>query len=330
MDPYENYEPPVPPEPSPSPAAPPLEPTRPQRVVTAPPITSRQLTDTPRGARRPAPLPAPERPRRGLRSLLLILVAVAAYLLVPLPNNLLILGIDRTPEGTDIGRSDTMILVSARPLSGRIEMLSIPRDLWVPIPGYGENRVNAAHAFGEGAAAGGGPRLALETLRANLGVGINHYVRIRLAGFPAVIDALGGIKITLDAPTAGYAPGTYVLDGTQALAFVRDRSGDDFFRMAHGQLFIVAMGKKMLNPVEWLRIPAAFVALHQAVDTNLPLWLWPRLAVVFLRAIVFDGLHAVTLPREAVTPWVTSGGAQVLLPNWELILPIVREMFGIF
>ncbi|HRN49857.1 MAG TPA: LCP family protein [Anaerolineales bacterium] len=340
LDPYENYEPPLRPDPEdPQPATtPPATPSpRPvppaaARPRPAAPITSRELAGrtTLEATRASRPAPRGGRGCLPVRLLLLLVVAAAAYLLTPLPNNLLIMGIDRAPDGTDIGRSDTMILISARPLAGRIEMLSIPRDLWIPIPGYGENRINAAHAFGEGAKAGGGPRLALETIRSNFNINVSHYLRIRLAGFPAVVDALGGVPITLDAPTAGYPAGTHHLNGTQALAFVRDRSGDDFLRMAHGQLFIVAVGKKMLNPLEWFRIPGGLIALNHAVDTNLPIWLWPRYAVVFLRAIVFDGLHAVTLPREAVTPWVTSGGAQVLLPNWSLILPILKEMFSVF
>ncbi|QYK50709.1 MAG: LCP family protein [Anaerolineales bacterium] len=344
MDPYENYEPPLRPEQDPQPADPLQPDTRPQRAVRsaapqpaparreAAPITSRDVVGHAALESTHAALQPPRRKRGCLSSRLLIfiIVALAAYFLTPLPNNLLIMGIDRTPDGSDIGRSDTMILVSTRPLEGRIEMLSIPRDLWVPIPGYGENRINAAHAFGEGAGVGGGPRLALETIRSSFRINVNHYLRIRLAGFPAVVDALGGVSITLDVPTAGLPAGTHHLDGTQALAFVRDRSGDDFFRMAHGQLFIVAVGKKMLNPLEWLHIPGALVALSDAVDTNLPMWLWPRYGFVFLRAIVFDSMHAVTLPREAVTPWVTSNGAQVLLPNWNLILPLLQEMFGIF
>ncbi len=308
MDPYDSYEP------------------KPQEKR---PITSRELGgDT---------VPSLPRRKRGrgcspgcARFLILAAVILAVYFFSPLRTNLLVLGIDRTPEGTDLGRSDTIILMSARPLTGQIDMLSIPRDLWVPIAGYGENRINAAHAFGESAQPGSGPRLALQTVTENFGVNVNYYLRIRLAGFADVIDALGGVEITLEQQAGSYPAGTYQLNGEQALAFVRDRTGDDFFRMAHGQLFIVAMSKKLINPLSWLRIPGALIALPNAVDTNLPIWLWPRFAFVFVRAILFDGFNARALPREAVIPWVTNGGAQVLLPNWDLILPFVREMFGLF
>lgn len=305
MDPYESYEPPL--------------------QVTQP-ITSREFA-----GRTQSSLPPRKRRMSGgcMRVLLFAAVVFAAYLFTPLSNNLLILGIDRTTEG-DIGRSDTMILVSARPFAGRIDMLSIPRDLWVPIPGYSESRINAAHAFGEATRAGYGPHLALQTIREDFDVNVAHYLRIRLEGFADVIDALGGVDITLDAPESIYPVGTHHLNGEQALAFVRDRTGDDFFRMAHGQKFILAIGKKMLNPLSWLRIPGALIALNTAVDTNLPFWLWPRFGVVFARAILFNGFNAITLPRNAVTPWITTEGAQVLLPNWDLIIPLVRELFGLF
>jgi LCP family protein required for cell wall assembly len=254
----------------------------------------------------------------------------AIYLLFPLRTNVLVLGADRAIEGTAISRSDTMILLGIQPLTGQVNMLSIPRDLWVPIPGYGENRINAAHAFGEAASPGRGPQLAVQAVATNLDVNVGYYLRVRLEGFAVVIDALGGIDITLESPAAGYPAGTHHLDGTQALAFVRNRDGDDFFRQQHGQLFIVALVKKMLNPISWLAIPGAIWQLAQAVDTNIPVWWWPRLVVGLVRAIAFDGVDAVVLPRTAVTPWLTEGGAQVLLPNWDQILPIVRQLFGIF
>jgi LCP family protein required for cell wall assembly len=259
-----------------------------------------------------------------------VLIAFLIYIFAPFRSNVLILGIDRTPEGTDVGRSDTIILLGLQPLTGQANMLSIPRDLWVAIPGYADNRINAAHSFGELERAGYGPLLALATVRQNLGIGVSQYLRIRLEGFADVIDALGGVEITLEQPAVGYPAGTHQLNGEQALAFVRDRTGDDFFRMQHGQLFIMAVINKMFNPLSWLRVPGALIAMAQAIDTNIPIWDWPRLSIALLRAVLFDGIDAVTIPREAVTPWVTDGGAQVLLPNWELILPMVRELFGLF
>ncbi|MEX1246854.1 MAG: LCP family protein [Anaerolineales bacterium] len=304
MDRYESYEPPT-------------GETRP---------TTRDLVgDTQPSARRPK--------RRGLgcsRVAIWIGVLLLVYFFAPLRTNVLVLGVDRAIEGTAIGRSDTMILLGLQPLSGQVNMLSIPRDLWVSIPGYGENRINAAHSWGEGAQAGSGPRLAAATVEENFGVNVNYYVRVRLEGFVDVIDALGGIDITLEQAAAGYSAGTHHLDGEQALAFVRNREGDDFYRQAHGQLFIVALAKTVINPLNWLRIPGALIEFAQAVDTNIPFWSWPRLIFALVRAILFGGIDAVVLPREAMTPWVTSGGAQVLLPNWEAILPVVRKLFGVF
>lgn len=298
---------------------PPVEDTRP--IITRDRVAETQTS----------PPPKLRRQARGCsRSLIILAVVLAAYFFAPFNPRLLILGIDRAPEGTAVGRSDTIILTEVQPLSGSVQMLSIPRDLWVPIPGYGESRINAAHAFGEAAQTGGGPQLALQTVRGNFGVNVNHYLRIRLEGFASVIDSLGGIQIILPAATGAYSAGTYEMDGEQALAFVRDRTGDDFFRMQHGQIFIVAMGKKMLNPLSWVRIPSAMIALVQAMDTNVPVWDFPRIGFAFLRAIIFSGFDTRSIPREATTSWVTDGGAQVLLPNWDLIRPLMREMFGLF
>lgn len=307
MDPYENYEPPV--------------------NETQPTASRRVISST-------QPHPVEPTPKRRLgctgRVAMWLALALLLYFFAPLRDNVLVLGVDRAPQGTAIARSDTMILMGIQPLTGQVSMLSIPRDLWVPIPGHGENRINAAHAWGEAAQVGGGPQLAAATVRQNFGVNVSSYVRIRLEGFAAVIDALGGIDITLDQFAAGYPAGTHHLDGTQALAFVRNRDGDDFFRQAHGQIFIVALVKQTLNPLTWPRIPGAMIALTQAVDTNIPIWNWPRLGLAMLRAVLFDGIDAVVLPRESVTPWVTDAGAQVLLPNWNAILPLVKDLFGIF
>ncbi|MFN7037011.1 MAG: LCP family protein [Bellilinea sp.] len=261
-------------------------------------------------------------PALGVVGLLLL------YFLAPLRTNILILGIDRAPDGSALGRSDTNILLSINPLRPDVKMLSIPRDLWVNIPGVGENRINTAHFFAEIEQPGSGPRATLETIRVNFGLDVPYYVRLRFDSVQPIVEAMGGITIELEQPTAGYPAGSHTLNGEQALAFARNRSGtDDFYRMAQGQLLFKAAFHQMLNPASWSRLPAVAAAALDSVDTNLPVWLWPRLGLALLRAGP-DGIDNRTLDREMVTPFTTSGGANVLQPNWERINPLLQEMFG--
>ncbi len=260
--------------------------------------------------------------------LVLLAAVLAGYFLTPARTNILVLGIDRTPDGSVVGRSDTNILVSIIPLRSTVKMLSIPRDLWVTIPGVGENRINTAHFFAEADQAGSGPAAAVETVRQNFGLTVHYYARIRFDGFRKIVDAMGGVEIDLAEPAASLPAGQHILDGEQALAFARSRTGaDDFYRMANGQLLLKAAFRQMLKPRSWPRIPAMFAALMQSVDTNLPVFLWPRLGLALLRAGP-DGIDSRTLTRDHVTPWTTPGGANVLLPNWEAINPVLLEMFG--
>jgi len=257
-----------------------------------------------------------------------LLVVALVYLLAPLRTNLLVLGIDRAPEGTFLGRSDTIILVSVSPLKPDIRMLSIPRDLWVSIPGYGENRINTPHFFAEAEQPGSGPAAAQQSIEENFGVPVPYYVRVRFDAFTQVVEAMGGIDLDLTETMAGYPAGEHHLNGEQALAFARDRAGtDDFFRMANGQYLLKAAARQLLRPKTWLHLPAAAAAFFRVMDTNLPVWQWPRLGVAILRAGP-GGIDNRTLTREMVTPFTTNQGANVLLPNWDAIHPVVEEMFG--
>ncbi len=260
--------------------------------------------------------------------IVLVLGIILVYLLAPLRTNILILGIDRTPDGSAVGRSDTNILVSVIPLKPTVNMLSIPRDLWVSIPDAGENRINTAHFFAEANQAGSGPYAAMQTVRQNFGLTLRYFVRVRFDGFTNIVDAMGGIKVNLPNDMAGYSAGSHTLNGQEALAFARNRSGtDDFYRMAQGQLLLKSAMQQMLNPLSWPRIPAVMQAVMQSVDTNLPIWHWPRIGFALLRAGP-GGIDNRTLTREMVTPWTTDGGANVLLPNWDAINPVLMEMFG--
>ena len=280
------------------------------------------------------PKPVSRRPQSNLGCcspilvLLVLAIPVLLYLLAPIRTNVLLLGIDYVEPGSALARSDTIILATVNPLKPTIRLLSVPRDLWVTIPGMGENRINTAHFFAEGQQPGSGPSAVRQTIDQNFGVDLPYYLRLRFDGFRSIVDALGGVDIELPAATAGYPAGEHHLTGNKALAFVRNRSdSDDFFRMAHGQLMLKALLKNMLNPLKWPRLPGVARALFASVDTNLPVWLWPRLGLALLRAGP-DGVESFQVSREMATPFITDQGASVLLPNWPAINLLVEQVFS--
>jgi LCP family protein required for cell wall assembly len=257
---------------------------------------------------------------------LLIGMALLSYLLLPGRTNILVLGIDARPGEGDVGRSDTMILTTFLP--AYVGMLSIPRDLWVNVPDVGEQRINTAHFFAEAAQPGSGPAAAMDTVRQNFGVNVDYFVRLRFDGLRSIVDAMGGIEVTLPRAMSGYEAGTHHLNGEQALALVRDRSGsDDIARNERALIFLKSAVRQMLRPASWLNYPAISLAVSQAVDTNVPLGQWPRLGIIFLR-VGADKIDARGITHEMVLPFQTSQGASVLLPQWEWINPVLLEVFG--
>ena len=260
--------------------------------------------------------------------LILTSVLVLLYLFIPWQTTMLVMGIDRTPEGTSAGRTDTLILVGYNPFTPSFKMLSIPRDLWLNIPGVGENRINTAHFFAELNSPGSGPQAAVEAVRANFLIDPQYFVRIQFEGFQDVVDAMGGVDIQLTKSMAGYLPGSYHLSGNEALAFVRNRTGtDDFFRMENGQFLLQSVFRQMIQPAKWQHFPQILLALAQMTDTSLPVWHWPRLLIALLR-VGTQGIESHIIQREMVIPYTTSGGASVLLPRWEIIHPFVANIFG--
>ncbi len=271
----------------------------------------------------------PPNKRKGsgcFRNFLLLLVIFLLFF-TPIRTNVLILGIDRTPKDTNLGRTDTIILSSLPPVLPRISLFSIPRDLWVNLPGGGENRINTAHYFAELNQPGTGITAARQVVSMNFGVDVPYAIRINFTGFEKIIKAMGGVTVDLPEPMSGLPAGKTTLDSKQALAFLRDRAGsDDFARQKRAQIFIRSALVTMLNPAKWLRIPLVAAAVVESVDTNLPFWLWPRLIYAGLFSAVTE-FDAHTIDRNMVTPWQTEDGAQVLLPVWEAILPVVQTIF---
>jgi polyisoprenyl-teichoic acid--peptidoglycan teichoic acid transferase len=124
-------------------------------------------------------------------------------------------------------RGDVIMLVHLDQAAGEARMLSIPRDLWVDIPGHGEGKINAAYSYG-------GSSLMVQTIRENLGIEVNHYVEVDFVGFIEMVDQLGGIEMTFPYPARdansglSVEAGTQTLDGEQALAFARSRKYEEF------------------------------------------------------------------------------------------------------
>lgn len=180
--------------------------------------------------------------------------------------NILMLGIGgQGHDGSNL--SDTMMVASIDPNTKNVAMLSIPRDLYVKIPGYGGSKINAANAYG-------GPELAKKVVSQMLDLPIHYYVQVDFAGFKQAVDSVNGVDILNTANLydpeypceneRGYCtfkliPGQYHMDGKAALRFSRCRHGScggDFGRAARQQMIMVALRQKALeastltNPVK--------------------------------------------------------------------------------
>ena len=195
------------------------------------------------------------------------------------PQNYLLVGIDSAANldeddparrgRNEIGglRSDTMMVLHVDPGSEQASLLSLPRDLWVPLASGGNQRINTAIEIG-------GPRELIDTIEGYLGIPINHYVQVDFAGFRDLVEAIDGVEVWFDHPArdrrSGLVvdqPGCVRLDAEQALAYVRSRQYErfedgrwrtdptaDLGRISRQQDFIVrslrrAVSKGVRNPV---------------------------------------------------------------------------------
>ena len=183
--------------------------------------------------------------------------------------------------GHDIGghRSDTVMILHIPANGGPSVLVSLPRDSYVPIPGYGDNKLNAAFSFG-------GPKLLAKTVQNVTGLRIDHYMEIGFGGFVHVVDAVGGVRMCLktslydQASGARLKKGCQTLDGDQALAYVRTRhnfSDQDLQRVQDQRLFMRALLTKLTSPGVILNpfasVPAALgVANTVTVDQGTSLY----------------------------------------------------------
>ena len=256
--------------------------------------------------------------------------------------NILVMGIDQREHEQGPWRTDTMLLLTIDPVTVSGGMLSIPRDLWVPIPGYQEGRINTAHYLGEAYDyPGGGPALAVKTTQYNLGVPIHYYARFNFTAFEQVVDLIGGIDIyveeeindsTYPDEAYGYDPlhipaSWQHLNGEMALKYARTRhsTGGDFDRAKRQQQVLLAIFEQVprleLLPQFASRAPELWQALQGAAETDLTLDQIVALAQL-ASEVDQENIRYGVVDEYYTQFWTTPDGQQVLIPLRDRI----REM----
>ena len=255
------------------------------------------------------------------------------------PFTVLLLGSDDDGKNKS-PLTQSMILVRVDPATKHVTMLSIPRDLWVPLSTGGSAKIDAAYAYG-------GPAAAMATVERNFHVHIDEYAWVGLKGLIKLIDLLGGVDLFITNPvlddaypddinggflygykTVAVLPGAQHLDGSRALQYVRSRHNDingDFGRSARQQQVLLAIKAKAstLNAAD---LPDIVDALKGNFKTSMGL---DRVRSLLGVATNFDlaNIKQVVLYVPLYTSYGQISGQSVILPHWQQILAVTKENF---
>ena len=255
------------------------------------------------------------------------------------PVTVLVMGLQIGGASTN-PLTDSMMVVAYDPPTGSLSMLSIPRDLWVEIPGHGQGRIN--EAFEDG-----GAPLAMLTVQQNLGIPVNYYALVSYSAFRKLIDDVGGVTVNvprdLDDPTfpaddeIHFEPlhlkaGVQHMDGREALRFARERHADplgDIGRAQNQQQVLLALKDQLLKPANVLKAGLILRDIRSMVRTNFPLDQAAGLGLQALKAgkgnIYRDVLR---YDNKTVQGTITASGADVLMLNQQASKPVIASLFG--
>ncbi len=252
---------------------------------------------------------------------------------IPQPSGqkvLILLGSDQRPIGASY-RTDVMLVIVLKP-DGSINLISFPRDLWVYLPGKFMQRINTAQEYG-------GFNLLKATFQYNFGFSPESYVMTNFNGFQSIIDGLGGIDVSVSQTfhdvRDGYYPDGYTvpaglvhMNGSTALWYVRSRqSSSDYDRLRRAQEVVIAIGRKLVSLNGLARVPELYNGFRGAVVTDLTVQdvidLLPA-----LQKIDPAKIHQFMIGPAQVVPSITSGGADVLMPNYNSIHQLLEQALG--
>ncbi len=235
--------------------------------------------------------------------------------------SVLLLGLDTADGSADRSgpaRSDTMIVLTIDPQTKTAGMLSIPRDLWVNIPGFGYGRINTAYMNGDAyKVPGGGPALAMRTVEQVIGVPVQYYAQVEFWAFTKLIDDIGKIEVNVEkkifidpvgpgADDIMLAAGPHTLGGVEALAYVRQRhtDGGDVDRSRRQQQVILAIRDKVLDPANFPTLlanaPDMYAHIQEGVNTNMTFDEIMRLAML-AKDIPFENIKRGVINYDMVT-----------------------------
>ena len=257
-------------------------------------------------------------------------VAGALDVKIPEQNlNIVLLGSDKRPN-SGAWRTDSMIIVSVDLENEVVRLLSIQRDLWVYIPGHGDDRINTADLWGELAKKGGGPDRVKQTIQYNLGIPIHYYVRVDFKGFMTIIDTVGGVDIDVECslPDIDLTAGMHHMSGQEALRYSRSRySTNDFDRGRRQRKVLMALWEQALTLDLIPKIPTLWRQLSANYQTDLPLSQVINLAYVGAR-LKPQRILSRAIGAGQVQSWFTPGGAAVLLPKNDKIRALIEGYYN--
>lgn len=244
--------------------------------------------------------------------------------------NIVLLGSDKRPN-SGAWRTDSMIIVSVDMDNNVVRLLSLPRDLWVYIPGHGYNRINTADLWGELARKGSGPERVKQTIYYNLGIPIHYYVRVDFQGFMRIIDTVGGIDVDVECPLPdiNLTAGIHHMNGKQALRYARSRySTNDFDRGRRQRKVLMALWDQALTLDIVPKLPELWRTMSDSYQTDLTLDQVINLAYVGAQ-LKPNRIISRAIGPSHVQGWITPQGAAVLLPREDRIRAMLESFYAV-